>query len=218
MKQPADSQCGTIPLERADAAEVAQAIERFYDDRARIFSTARGRRNESRKIAITGRPGGGTLLVACSDEDFAEITELVNMFDTADQNQEIEYRIYPLKHARANDAADLVRELISELIFTENFGRGNRNSDTRSRPNPRGQFPLKQMTALTRLVATGQGDHFSLLEEIITAIDQPTPDNERRIVRHYRVEGMDEDALADVLEEALDAAEGDGFVVGQSQS
>ena len=196
----------TIPLERADAAEVAQAIERFYDDRARIFSTARGRRNESRKIAITGRPGGGTLLVACSDEDFTEITELVNMFDTADQNQEIEYRIYPLKHARANDAADLVRELISELIFTENFGRGNRNSDTRS-SRTQGSISVKADDRLNALVATGQGDHFSLLEEIITAIDQPTPDNERRIVRHYRVEGMDEDALADVLEEALDAAE-----------
>ena len=64
----------TLELLRADAGEVAEAIQQFYDDRARLFSSGRGRRAQSSTVAITGRTGGATLLVACDDAAFEEVS------------------------------------------------------------------------------------------------------------------------------------------------
>ena len=64
------------------ANAVATAIQRFYDDRARIASAGRGRRAQARRISIIGDPGSNTVLVAASDDDYAQIEQLVAQFDS----------------------------------------------------------------------------------------------------------------------------------------
>ncbi|MCH2160695.1 MAG: hypothetical protein MK085_02355 [Phycisphaerales bacterium] len=192
----------SIQLERADAGEVARAIERFYDDRARISSAGRGRRSESRRVAITGRPGGGTLLVACDDTDFEEIQGLVKTFDSVDAERNATYRIFPLQHARAGDVAEMVRQLVGELIFTDDFNP-NRRGDGPVR-STRGSVSVLADERLNALVVTGGGDHFELVEEVVASLDATTPENERRVVRYYRFPNIDTDVLEDVLEEATE--------------
>ena len=192
-----------IELERADAGEVARAIERFYDDRARISSAGRGRRAESRRVAITGRPGGGTLLVACDDTDFEEITSLVKTFDSVDSDRNATYRIYPLAHARAGDVSEMVRQMVGELIFTDDFNTGRRRGDNQKRTT-RGSVSVLADERLNALIVTGEGDSFKLVEDMVSALDAPTPENERRVVRYYRFPNIDTDILEDVLEEATE--------------
>lgn len=204
----------TIELERADAGQVSESISRFYADRAKLFSTGRGRRAQSASVAITGTPGGGTLLVACDDETFAEVQDLAKTFDETDADDAYEYRIYELKHARAEELSQSVQELVSELIFSSDIfggrfgffgsrrGGGGRERDTR------GSIAVRAEQRINALVVTGKGDNFTLVEELIKALDVATPDDERRIVRQYRMAGIDSGLLEDVLREALDADSG----------
>ncbi|MCH8314363.1 MAG: hypothetical protein IIA64_00185, partial [Planctomycetes bacterium] len=59
----------TIVLERADASAVATALQRLYDDRAKIASSGRGRRAQSRRVSIIGDRNSNTILVAANDDD-----------------------------------------------------------------------------------------------------------------------------------------------------
>ena len=194
----------SIELQRADAGQVAEAISRFYTDRARLFSTGRGRRSQGASVAITGSPGGGTLLVACDDSSFEEVKTLADTFDRSDASPNFEYRIYELKHARAGDVSRTVRELVGELLYTggDFFGFRSRSRRSTQRDN-RGQIAVRPEERLNALVVTGQGDNFALVEELITALDVPTPADATRIVRHYRLSSIDTDMFADVIRSSI---------------
>ena len=194
----------TIELARADAGEVAEAISRFYSDRAKLFSSGRGRRAQSASVAITGRAGGGTLLVACDEDTFVEVERLATTFDQTDADGSYQYRIYELQHARAEELSQAVGELVGELTWTSQFmgrGRGrDRGRDTQ------GAIGIRADERINALVVTGRGDNFELVEELIASLDVPTPDTERRLVRHYRVAGIDDDLLLDIVREAVGAS------------
>jgi len=185
----------TIELARADAGEVAAAVQGFYDDRARLFSTGRGRRTQSAAVAITGRAGGATLLVACDEPTFEEVAKLAKTFDEKDGSAGYEYRIYALRNARANEIKNTVESLVSSLTRSDS-GFGGFGFRTRSRGdqvrNGLGTIAVEVDDRLNALIVSGQGDRFDLVEELINSLDVPTPDDERRIVRYYRVGGETE--------------------------
>ncbi|MFO0874388.1 MAG: secretin N-terminal domain-containing protein [Phycisphaerales bacterium] len=64
-----DAPVRTITLERAQATGVAQAVQRFYDERAKMTPNPRGQRDRKR-LVIVGDPTSNTLLVAANDDDF----------------------------------------------------------------------------------------------------------------------------------------------------
>lgn len=199
----------SIELERADSGQVAEAISRFYADRARLFSSGRGRRAQSASVAVTGSPGGGLLLVACDDATFKEVEGLASTLDRSDASPDFQYRIYELKHARASDVSETVRELVGELFMTGRnfFGFGSRSRGARQQRDNRGQIAVRPEERLNALVVTGQGDNFALVEELITALDVPTPTDAVRVVRHYRVGGIDTELLVAVIEAAVGSEE-----------
>ncbi|MCP4496015.1 MAG: hypothetical protein GY825_04450 [Phycisphaeraceae bacterium] len=200
----------TIELTRADAGEVAAAVQGFYDDRARLFSTGRGRRTQSAAVAITGRTGGATLLVACDDPTFEEVSQLAKTFDEKDGKAGYEYRIYPLRNARANEIKSTVESLVSSLTRSDSsfggFGFRSRSRGDQTRSGL-GSIAVEIDERLNALVVSGQGDRFDLVEELIESLDVPTPDDERRIVRYYRVPGADVSLLEEVLSDALGGGE-----------
>jgi type II secretion system protein D len=200
----------TIELTRADAGEVAAAVQGFYDDRARLFSTGRGRRTQSAAVAITGRTGGATLLVACDDPTFEEVSQLAKTFDEKDGKAGYEYRIYPLRNARANEIKSTVESLVSSLTRSDagfsGFGFRSRSRGEPTR-NGLGSIAVEVDDRLNALIVSGQGDRFELVEELIESLDVPTPDDERRIVRYYRVPGADVSLLEEVLSDALGGGE-----------
>jgi type II secretory pathway component GspD/PulD (secretin) len=188
----------TITLERANADAVAQAIQRFYDDRARIASQGRGRRAQQRRVSVVGDQMSSTLLIAASDEDFAQIEQLVAQFDSPQANDALELRVFPLEFARASEIEDTVRQLIEELTWGQGpffFWDGRSNNDGQ------GTLAISSNDRLNAIIATGEGDKFTIVEDIIAVLDSAPAEGEERLVRLYRVRSADLDVVAGIVEE-----------------
>ena len=63
-------QVRTIAMKRADAATVASALQKLYDDRARISGGG------ARRITVVGDAAAKVLLVAAGDDDFVCLTRV----------------------------------------------------------------------------------------------------------------------------------------------
>ena len=194
----------TLQLQRADAGEVAEAIQQFYDDRAQLFSSGRGRRAQSSTVAITGRTGGATLLVACDEPTFEEVSKLAATFDETDATAGYEYRIYELQHARAADASQTVESLVQSLTMSDSnviqSWMSRRGDQSR---NSLGTIAIQVDERLNALIVSGRGDRFELVEDLISSLDVPTPDDEKRVVRYYQLAGADVELMESVLQDAL---------------
>ncbi len=194
----------TIVLERADAAAVATALQQLYDDRARIASSGRGRRQQARRVSIIGDSNSNTVLVAASDDDFGEIEQLVGQFDTPQASQALSFRVFQLRHAKASEIEQTVQNIINEISFAEEgpwwawWGRSQ--SQGRSR---RGVLAVQADVRLNALVVTGEGDKFEVVEQLIDVLDAPAGEGERRIVKLYLLQHADVDVVADVLVETF---------------
>ncbi len=187
----------SIVLERADAGNVAQALQRLYDDRARIASGGRQRRDSSRRVAIIGDSRSATLLVSSNDEDFNEIKGLVAQFDSAKATQALEFRVYPLEHARAEDIVSTVQGMLGQLFWTEmtrGFGRGSREDRT--------SVAVRADARMNALIVTGRGEAFALVDQVVEQLDQPAKEGQRLAVKAYPVRG-EIDAVATLLRDAL---------------
>lgn len=191
----------TIVLERADAASVANAIQRFYDDRARIASSGRGRAQQSRRISIVGESATNTLLIAASDDDYNEIEKLVKQFDTPEATSALTFRVFQLQHAKASDTERTVEELIDQITWGQEpifywGGWGGRNQQ-----RGRGTLAVRADERLNALIVTGEGDKFELVEQLIDVIDAPEPEGERRLAKLYRVKHADVNAVSGVIQD-----------------
>ncbi|MHC4320002.1 MAG: secretin N-terminal domain-containing protein [Planctomycetota bacterium] len=195
----------TIVLKAANPDVVARALQQLYDDRARIASAGRGRREQSRRVSIVGDRDSNMLLVAASDEDFAGIQELVAKFDSPEASQALGFRVFQLKHAKATEIADTVQDLAWQIMFSEEGpgafwwgGRGQQRERSRS-----GVLAVEADSRLNALIVTGEGDKFEVVARLIEVLDAPEPEGERRTVKLYRLEHANVDVVADVLNETF---------------
>ncbi len=188
-------------LERADAAAVADALQKLYDDRARIASSGRGRRAQSRQVSIIGDSRSRTLLVAASDEDFNEIKALASQFDSPQASQSLAYRVIQLKHARATEIQRTVQDLANDLLWNQEifwfWGPQQRNQR-----RDQGTLAVRADARLNALIVTGAGDKFDVVEKLVEVLDAPQPQDEARVVKLYRLEHADVDIVAGVLLES----------------
>jgi type II secretion system protein D len=190
----------TITLERAAADAVASALQRFFDDRARIASAGRGRREQARRVSIIGDRNSRTILVAASDEDFAQIETLVAQFDTPQATDAWTFRVVNLKHAKATDVQETLQNLINDLTWGQGpmfWWGGGMESDT----DQRGTIAVHADVRLNALIITGEGDKFDVVEGIVAILDAPKDESEARVVRLYRLEHGDASVAADLIEE-----------------
>jgi type II secretion system protein D len=193
----------TMVLERADAASVATAIQRFYDDRARIASVGRGRTEQGRRISIIGESATNTILIAASDEDFAEIQNLVTQFDTPEATSALTFRVFQLRHAKANQIEQTVQGLIEDLTWGQGpmFFWGGFFGGRQQQQRGRGTLAVRADERLNALIVTGEGDKFAIVEQMIDLLDAPPPEGEERIARLYHVRHMDVSAISGVIED-----------------
>lgn len=194
----------TIVLERASAASVANAIQRLYDDRSRITAAMRSRRDTGRRISIIGDEVSRTVLVAASDEDFAQISELVKQFDSPQATSALEFRVFELRHARAAEIQDLVQGLTQDLMWGQ--GPVFWSPATMRGGRQHGTLAIRADARLNALIVTGEGDRFSIVENLIDILDAPPTEGRERLVRMYRVQHIRTNLVADIIREAF----GDG--------
>ena len=175
-----------VKLEHADATRVADALQRLFDDRARLASGGRTR-SGARTISIVGDPRSQSIFVAANDADLAEVSELISVFDVPEATREFQFRVVPLAHARAADIARTVETLLSEM------GGGGADDAVSVRADERRNV----------LIVAGRGDRYSMIESIVASLDVKSTEAEQRVVKVYGVKNGDVDTLASLVRETL---------------
>ncbi len=185
----------SIKLERADALSVAASLQEFFQNRARV-GQARSNGRGGGDAAIVGDRRSGTLVIAASDEDFEQISELAAQFDAPAAGKEIQYKIIELQHARATDIRDSIENIVYDLQW-ERSSRFRGNADTGSQDRV-----LIEVNERTNTVLVfGQGETLEVLTKIIADLDRAPGEQGKRVVRALTAEGADLDALARLIEE-----------------
>lgn len=186
----------SIKLERADAGAIAQSLQKFFSDRAAI-SARPGARAASR-VAVVGDKRSSTLLVAASDEDFAQVQELVKTFDTPAPSRDMQFKVVPLKHARVTEVFQTVRNVLDELRWESvNVWWGAPRDDD----NQKVYVEANERTNSMLLI--GQGEALSNAESVIQTLDQPATEKSALVIRSVKVQSADLRSLQTVLRQAF---------------
>ncbi|MFG0306826.1 MAG: secretin N-terminal domain-containing protein [Phycisphaerales bacterium JB040] len=185
----------SIKLERADAQEVASALQRFFQDRDRI-QRQRGNRRTGANAAIVGDRLSGTIVVAASDSDYAQIESLVEQFDAPSEAQELQFRIIPLEHVRAADLRSTLQTVTDSFRWNQNVGRRGNQSD-------RGDVFFEVNDQTNAVILFGQGDTFETVQSVIAELDVPGSEQGERIVRAVPATGVDLRATADAISDLM---------------
>ncbi|MEX2217316.1 MAG: secretin N-terminal domain-containing protein [Phycisphaerales bacterium] len=182
-----------LKLERADATTVATALQKFFTDRA--AASPRAPRRASAKLAIAGDKRSGTLIVACTDEDFAEIQTLVSTFDAPAKARELSYKVVPLQHARVADIRETLENIAEELRWERMgaiwSGRGNEAGDDK--------VFVHASEQVNSVILMGQGDALETMTKMIAELDRPAGESAKLLARAVQVERGDLRALAEMI-------------------
>jgi len=182
----------SIKLERADAGEVAAGLQRFFQQRARIA----GQRGSGRSgdAAIFGDRRSGTVVVAASDDDFAQIESLVSQFDAPSPERASAFRIIPLEHASVTDIAETVQSITWELQWERVSGRNPQNAMD-------GRVLVETNRRTNSVLVFGEGEIVETIEKVIAELDRPTSETTKMTVRSVFVERGDLAAIERLIEQ-----------------
>jgi type II secretion system protein D len=182
----------SIRLERADAATVAQSVQRLFQERAS------SRAGERPRVSVVGDRRTGTLLIAASDEDFEQIAALVRTFDAPGQARDLQFKVITLKHARASDISNTVQNIASQFQWERMWGgraRGEGQAD---------DTLLVEVNERTNsVVVFGQGELLATVERVIQSLDQPDAGAAQLAVRVTPYGRGDPQALKTAIERAM---------------
>ncbi|MEO1279142.1 MAG: secretin N-terminal domain-containing protein, partial [Planctomycetota bacterium] len=186
----------TIKLETADAPTVASAIQSFLRDRAQ--SAGRGRRGQTR-VSVVGERRSGTLIVAASDEDFAQVQDLAQALDMPAAARDLRLEIVRVKNGSADDLNDAVEDLSIQLYDERVWGGWNRGQNEA----PEDKLYTTVHEPSNSIIVVGQGDTMDLVLGLIEDLDAEGSDVTRKIVRTVPVKDGDPDAIAQVIRQAF---------------
>jgi type II secretion system protein D len=181
----------SIKLERADAQQTAQALTQFYTQRAQV-SAKPGQRTANR-VAIIGDRRTGTIVVASSDEDFAQIKELATSFDQPAPIKDMQFKVIPLRNARISEIQSTVTNLIDEFKWT-----GGRDGENRA-----DKVFIQTNERTNSLVVMGDNDVIATVERIVTQLDVPEEGRTKLAIRAVGVQKADLRTVKNVIEQAF---------------
>ncbi|MCC6969901.1 MAG: hypothetical protein IT434_06725 [Phycisphaerales bacterium] len=182
----------TVKLERADAQQVAGALQRFFTERAQVSS--RPGAKVANRVAVVGDARSGSLVVASSDEDFEQVKSLASAFDTPAASQDMQFRIITLKNARVMDIEPTIRNIADTLRFERAVGqRRSEQNAVLIEPNER----------TNAIVVVGTTDQLDTVEKIIGSLDQPGSERVAMTVKAVMLERADPRAVSQAIERAM---------------
>ena len=163
------------------------------------------------------------LLISTSAQNFSMIDELIKKLDVNLPDQEWGSRIFYLKHADAENVANLINTHYQGN--QDDFGGGDSYyyyryylPQRQSTPQAQGALagnvaaqPLASHNAL--IVSTGTKRNFQLIEDFIKQLDIPTPASQIEVTETIRLEYATADSIAQVLSQVWQdpQAEDEGF-------
>ncbi|NUQ68735.1 MAG: hypothetical protein HUU18_10710 [Phycisphaerales bacterium] len=185
----------SIKLERADAQQVAGAMQKFFQDRAGASSRT-GQRTTNR-VAVVGDKRTGTLVIAASDEDYAQVESIVKTFDLPTPSQDLQFKVIPLRHARVTDIGTTIKDVVDEMRWDSQPWWGGQNNQNDSL-----KVYLEPNERTNSLVVVGRGDVMPLVERVVTALDIPEGERAATVVRSVQVKNADVNAVRTAIQRA----------------
>ena len=149
------------------------------------------------------------LLISTSAQNFPMIDDLINKLDVNLPDQEWGSRIFYLKHADAENVANLINTHYQgnqddignyDSYYYYRYYLPQRQTTAQAQGSLAGNVaaqPLESHNAL--IVSTGTKRNFELIEDFIKQIDIPTPDAMAEITEIIRLEYATADSIAQVL-------------------
>jgi type II secretion system protein D len=197
----------TIKLERADAQSAAQSLSRFFLDRTRASSRT-GSGSTSNRIAIVGDKRSGTLVVAAADADFEQVRSLAADLDKPLPRADMQYRLIPLKNAKATDLRDTLNRIVSELQYERMYGGSSRfffwgGDGGGGEQKADDKIYIEANDRTNSLLVFGQGDMLDLFGKIINDFDLPESQMTAKVIRAVAIDKGDLAAIKSVIEKAL---------------
>ncbi len=209
-------------LEFADAATLKENLTQLFEgedtggDSYRYWWDDRRDSNEDTGFGVQGTVHIvedirlNALLISTSTQNFPVIDDLINKLDVNLPDQEWSSRIFYLKHADAQNMANLINAHY-QGSGDDGFRGGSSYSYYRyylpqRQTTPRSQGSLAGNVAAQPLashnalvVSTGTKRNFDMIQDFIRQLDIPTPEAQTEVTEIIRLEYATADSLAQVL-------------------
>jgi type II secretion system protein D len=190
-----------LPLAKADARKVAQTVQSLYREGSTGTLTAQ-------PVSVTADDRINAIVVSAGEGDVKRISELVKKLDTDQVARVAEIRVFALKYARA--------ETLSTILNASLNGKPTGVTD----PNPNAQSvlqfiarsgdgkelvtsALKEGVLITpdsrvnSLIVSAPVDYMSLLEQIITKLDNSS--HQKAKIKVFALQNADARQTSEVL-------------------
>jgi type II secretion system protein D len=188
-----------LPLAKADARSVAQTVQSLYRDNAQGTASPVSVNVDERLNAV---------VISAGEADARRISELVAKLDSDMVARVAEIRIFPLKHAQADELASILTQAINSKPIPQGTESPNRQSLLQFITRGKGgeelvASALKETVMVTAdrrsnaLVVSAPVDSMHLLEQIITSLDSSTPQMAR--IKVIALSNADARQMADIL-------------------
>ena len=159
----------TIKLALADADAVARKLMDIFSER--------GVRAGKQQVKITGVSSIKSLVVQAPDDLYPEIEKHARAMDA--QPVELDIRSFKLKHAKAAEVVDKIRDLVTQIAASMSRS-GGAGSDINL-----GMFAYTADPLTNSIVVTGNPITFVVMQKVLDAVDVEPSTLTRREVRSY---------------------------------
>jgi len=202
-------------LKYANAEQLVQTLQDLFEGGSVSASYMRSRRERIRRdqrewgVGVQGEVNLvsddrlNAVLVSTASQNLPTVEYLVQKLDVSMPDQEWSTKIYPLKHADAENVVDIInnvyegsnqsgrrRGYFSFLPRRQNYTRGSLAGNVTAEAYP---------TLNAIIISTATQRNFELVDEFIKQIDTSTPEDQREITKTIPLEYADADELAQLL-------------------
>ncbi len=195
-----DKTIKVFPLSKANAAEVADTVERLYESEG----------GEPGGISVSTDERMNALVVSGGAADLDRVSRIVKQLDRKEVTSVTEIKVVPLESADAEELAALLTDVLNrkpEALPGENPNRQtllrftNLNTDGRKKISDALQQGLliNPDKRTNSLVVSAPMEYMPMLEEMITALDRTSPREAE--IRIFRLKNADATGMADVLQQ-----------------
>ncbi len=195
-----------LPLENADAAEVAASLQRLLDARVTQRTSLSKAQADSMRVLVIGEPRSNSLLIAGGKDSFELVESLAKALDHAPPALSGRIRLVPLAFA---DARFLSTALAN--LFTQRYQSAKSPDVQRNRP-----IIVPDPRSNSLLVAAGVDDN-QTIDDLVQKLDRKLEDP-AMVLTVLALRHNDAAKVAATLEGVFTARQRSRIVPGQPQS
>ena len=208
MERPGESVMEVVHLEKAEAASVADAVNRALrggDDRrsssSRSRSSSSSSSNSQKKTDVTVTPevNSNSLLIVGPVEAVKTVTELVRELDVKSESEGgVDIRVYKLENGKVIPVSQMLEDMIERVLMLMPGDEGDRS---RRRYSVR-TWALEETNTLFVLVPPRQ---VALVEELLPMLDQKTEEAKQQgEIKFHTLKYAEADDVGQVVEDIID--------------